>query len=697
MIDAMSAVELVDLSRLQKACLDMEWERHTQYMGEIFFYGQQRLDKRMEAHRKKEFEKQRSYAVQRRSAATTAPHRSAPTLAAPPHRAAPPPPPPPPHNMQPTHSRSAPALLPKDVGNGARSPNRGTGLGGPASGPSTLLPRYSSSDLIPKEVNTKLLPDRITKYLLEMAAAMPEELVVLVEIAPQQSRSLHQSREQYERHLGLLDDLLSDTLLNSLKYPSEVAFRIGKVQECPASLQDEWTRLRRRAAPAVAFDDFRQHAVRMALLTNPKPDPGTRFAADNQLASNQSWKGSAIGRCPEKAAPPLRHGAFEVYLVVQRAGNLRPRVELLFSKLFSRCWPRANAVLGRLRKALDAELRLREDEHVLARVRESNEPAELRAALQELSVLADSPAAQVLRSRLNSRLAALCPPPAPPALPTPRGPRVSPTTASTSSTVAHGAAALPTTTHSAEAARIEYVAGVGAVSSLPGVGAVSSLPGVGAVSSLPGVGAVSSLPGKVGCGKLLSDGELAALRQGIGGGAAAEAAAGAAASEAPTSARRPRPAAALEEARGVAAALKATEEPLRSAALSTALMQEEEQEAAEVRFRHYAVSSLPEQAAAEAAVAVAAQAAEEARAAKSAAVQAAEEARAAKAATELAAEVARAAQEVAELAAGEASAARAAAELAAGSTKAAEAARAGEAARAAREAREAAAAWNGSL
>ena len=163
MIDAMSAVELVDLSRLQKACLDMEWERHTQYMGEIFFYGQQRLDKRMEAHRKKEFEKQRSYAVQRRSAATTAPHRSAPTLAAPPHRAAPPPPPPPPHNMQPTHSRSAPALLPKDVGNGARSPNRGTGLGGPASGPSTLLPRYSSSDLIPKEVNTKLLPDRITK------------------------------------------------------------------------------------------------------------------------------------------------------------------------------------------------------------------------------------------------------------------------------------------------------------------------------------------------------------------------------------------------------------------------------------------------------------------------------------------------------------------------------------------------------
>ncbi|KOO29315.1 hypothetical protein Ctob_010438 [Chrysochromulina tobinii] len=290
----MSAVELVDLSRLQKACLDMEWERHTQYMGEIFFYGQQRLDKRMEAHRKKD-------------------------------------------------------------------------------------------DLIPKEVNTKLLPDRITKYLLEMAAAMPEELVVLVEIAPQQSRSLHQSREQYERHLGLLDDLLSDTLLNSLKYPSEVAFRIGKVQECPASLQDEWARLRRRAAPAVAFDDFRQHAVRMALLTNPKPDPGTRFAADNQLASNQSWKGSAIGRCPEKAAPPLRHGAFEVYLVVQRAGNLRPRVELLFSKLFSRCWPRANAVLGRLRKALDAELRLREDENVLARVRESNEPAELRAALQELS------------------------------------------------------------------------------------------------------------------------------------------------------------------------------------------------------------------------------------------------------------------------------------------------------------------------
>jgi hypothetical protein len=79
-------------------------------------------------------------------------------------------------------------------------------------------------------------------------------------------------------------------------------------------------------------------------------------------------------------------------------------------------------------------------------------------------------------------------------------------------------------------------------------------------------------------------------------------------------------------------------------------MQEEEQEAAEVRFRHYAVSSLPEQAAAEAAVAVAAQAAEEARAAESAAVQAAEEARAAKAATELAAEVARAAQEVAELA-----------------------------------------------
>jgi hypothetical protein len=111
----------------------------------------------------------------------------------------------------------------------------------------------------------------------------------------------------------------------------------------------------------------------------------------------------------------------------------------------------ADLAVAQLRKALDAELRLREDENVLARVRESNEPAELRAALQELSVLADSPAAQVLRSRL----AALCPPPAPPALPTPRGPRVSPTTASTSSPVAHGAAALPTTTHSAEASPVK--------------------------------------------------------------------------------------------------------------------------------------------------------------------------------------------------------------------------------------------------
>ena len=345
------------------AGLDSEWQRHCQAMGELHFYGQKRLDDRLAAHRAEM--KRKGNELRRSTSAAAVSHRTAPTLA---HRPPPPPPPPLQHGFVPPHHRSAPEL-----------PTT-------SSGPSRVMPSNAAS---------LLLPRRVRDHLIERARASPAELSVYVEMSPVKSRQLHQSREQYEQHLSKLTDALKTGMLRSTRFPEAVGFRMATCELLPDSFQHVWAAVPRpRSAVArtgAAVDDYRQHATRRILR-----EQGTgvaTLAAKHQLASNQSWVHGA----------PLRHGAFEVYLVVDARGcGGQPRVELLFSKLFSRCWPRASAMMARVRKAIDAEMREREERQILLRATSSGEPSVIRAALAELTVLADSPAAEALRRAVAS-------------------------------------------------------------------------------------------------------------------------------------------------------------------------------------------------------------------------------------------------------------------------------------------------------
>ena len=244
--------------------------------------------------------------------------------------------------------------------------------------------------MVPAGSSSTLLPPRICSYLIEQARAVANDLAVFVEMAPCQSRALHQSREKYEDHLGILSSMLKYHLVQSSLYPEDVSLSLDGCAELPASFQDEWaraTKMRRAplkppsaaAAAAVAksktptaFDDYRQSATR-AYLRAQSEGKFLRAAA-SQLASNQSW-------CHAK---PLRHGAFEVYLVVHARQPERARVELLFSKLYSRCWPKCANVKARVGKAVEAEMRRKDDEHTLELAHGLSVAAEVRAALARL-------------------------------------------------------------------------------------------------------------------------------------------------------------------------------------------------------------------------------------------------------------------------------------------------------------------------
>jgi hypothetical protein len=120
--------------------------------------------------------------------------------------------------------------------------------------------------------------------------------------------------------------------------------------------------------------------------------------------------------CSTLSAPPLRFGAFEVYLVAklprmafgaERGGSGRGgsgrgggsgsaaaqedsfHVELLFSKLFSRCWPNVANVIKKIRQhpAVMMEMVRREDAFVFEQARREGEadgPAGVRSALDQM-------------------------------------------------------------------------------------------------------------------------------------------------------------------------------------------------------------------------------------------------------------------------------------------------------------------------
>lgn len=102
--------------------------------------------------------------------------------------------------------------------------------------------------------------------------------------------------------------------------------------------------------------------------------------------------------CSTVGAPPLRFGAFEVYLVaklpkvlegargVSKPGEVSYHVELLFSKLYSRCWPKVANVIKRIRQhpGVMMEMVRREDAFLFAQAQRDGEAAGLRAALEQM-------------------------------------------------------------------------------------------------------------------------------------------------------------------------------------------------------------------------------------------------------------------------------------------------------------------------
>ena len=183
---------------------------------------------------------------------------------------------------------------------------------------------------LPDGVSSKLTPAPVRRLLVGRARQQWEDLVVLVEMNPVRSMALHQAREEYVRRAGLISDVLGEVRhrIRSERFPDDVSFSVSPCIEV-SEMARAWS-----SAPMPAFDDFRQRTA--------------------SLQSNVSWS----------KAPALRAGAFEVYLVIKGSGrDDEPRVELLFSKLYSRCWPRSTAIMKRLRHAIAPEMAAREAEH----------------------------------------------------------------------------------------------------------------------------------------------------------------------------------------------------------------------------------------------------------------------------------------------------------------------------------------------
>ena len=176
---------------------------------------------------------------------------------------------------------------------------------------------HAASRDLPEVYHSQLVSDRMQAALVEKAESVSEEIVLLVDINPASATPyLHHNHSDYEQHARELEAAV-DGAIRSWRFPTEAFFEVRTLRLPNAFFQ-------RACAAGPAFDDWRQRG-------------GT-------VKSNSSWAGVAASRL----------GAFEVYMVWKPPKDApqqhAPLVEQLFSKLFSRCWPRHDLIVKRIRQ-----------------------------------------------------------------------------------------------------------------------------------------------------------------------------------------------------------------------------------------------------------------------------------------------------------------------------------------------------------
>jgi len=312
-----------------------------------------------------------------------------------------------------------------------------------------IKPKKASAEEIearqlPESYACDLLSDEMRTALIQVATRESDaELVILVDLRPSRDLSrqwrktidsLQHDQDNYDRHLGKLVEVVGDSI-RSLQYPEDPTCRFSAEV---VRLQETWLESVDGGAelPGPALFDWKRQQVKQQLhqpqqratseiLTCAKPPPPTTEQDDGLHPSNLHRVGATASRL----------GAFEVYvvfrprpdheLVPSRAQGSRAhapsaaaesgaasshdrsasdsppaeppkpaRVEQAFSKLFSRCWPRADCVVRRLRSsvtlALEMEMGLRERRHVLREARQLPEKEAIRAVLDEQRAAADA-------------------------------------------------------------------------------------------------------------------------------------------------------------------------------------------------------------------------------------------------------------------------------------------------------------------
>jgi len=275
-------------------------------------------------------------------------------------------------------------------------------LGGGSSGSAhhRSAPSLPSRKL-PDGATSKLLPDHMRQELIEYARSQDKELVLLIEMRPVQTQTLHQREDQY-RHFATVLAAEMGAHLFSTRLPEFAVFSAVTVQ-----LPSDAFISQRGIADAGGFASS-AGGVGAAAGTRGVGvgGLGAAAAADDEAAAYRNpafddfraAAGFVASNCSTSHAPPLRFGAFEVYLVAKLPKfehASRPReesfhVELLFSKLFSRCWPKISNVMKRIRQhpGVMMETRRREDAFIFEQARQAGEadgPHGVRTALEQIT------------------------------------------------------------------------------------------------------------------------------------------------------------------------------------------------------------------------------------------------------------------------------------------------------------------------
>ena len=266
-----------------------------------------------------------------------------------------------------------------------------------------------TSRKLPDGATSKLLPDHMRRELIEYARSQEKELVLLIEMRPVKTQTLHQVEDKYRQFASALAAELGEHLF-SKRRPELAAFTAITVELPSDAFKAPPSNAGSSGSNGGASGDAAAAAA-MAAYLNPAFDDFR--AAEGFVASN----------CSTLSAPPLRFGAFEVYLVAklprmafgaERGGSGRGgasgggggsaaesfhshshsqaesfHVELLFSKLFSRCWPNVANVIKKIRQhpAVMMEMVRREDAFVFEQARREGEadgPAGVRSALDQM-------------------------------------------------------------------------------------------------------------------------------------------------------------------------------------------------------------------------------------------------------------------------------------------------------------------------